>query len=341
MRKEGREEEIEEGAEQTPVAQYHEPKAMSFFAKQRTWLNVLLFAITVVSCFLVGLTWSINYVYADKIVEGFAGTIGLEEFMNPQVIGLSAVYAVVLIGILLAHEMGHYLTCRYYGISATLPFFIPFPPPSPIGTMGAFIKIKSPITRKQQLFDVGVAGPLAGFVLAVPAIVYGLSMSKAVPPIPAEGSIIFGEPLLFKLLSDSMFSGAPANFDLILHPVAFAGWIGALVTALNLFPIGQLDGGHVVYALFGKRSKKFARPVLVAFILMGVLFWVGWFVWAILIGFIGLKHPRIWDEDMPISAGRRWIALLIVVIFIFSFIPDPVKGGSLLDMVRGTGILGR
>jgi membrane-associated protease RseP (regulator of RpoE activity) len=207
--------------------------------------------------------------------------------------------------------------------------------------MGAFIKIRSPITRKQQLFDVGVAGPLAGFVLALPALVYGLSLSKAVPHIPEEGSIFFGEPLLFKLLSDSMFRGAPENFDLILHPVAFAGWVGALVTALNLFPIGQLDGGHVVYALFGKRSKKFARPVLVIFIVMGVFFWIGWFVWAILIRFIGLKHPHIWDEEVPISLGRRWIAVLVVLIFIFSFIPDPIKGGSLLDMVRGTGVLGR
>ena len=322
------------------VSQYHEPRALSFFARQRTWLNVLLFVITVVSCFAAGFMWSINYVYADGIVSGSLDSIGLEEFMNPDVIGLSAVYAVVLIGILLAHEMGHYLTCRYYGISATLPFFIPFPPPSPIGTMGAFIKIKSPITRKHQLFDVGVAGPLAGFVLAVPSMVYGLSLSKAVPPIPQEGSLMFGEPFLFKLLSDSIFKGAPENYDLILHPMAFAGWIGALVTALNLFPIGQLDGGHVVYALFGKRSKTFARPVLVMFILMGVFFWVGWFVWAILIGFIGLKHPRIWDEEMPVSVGRRWIALLIVLIFVFSFIPDPVKGYSLLDIMRGTSVFG-
>lgn len=332
---------MEGGIQQMPSPQYHEPRAMSFFAKQRTWLNVLLFVITVVSCILVGLTWSINYVYADDIVNGAVGTIGLDEFMNPDVIVLSVLYAVVLIGILLAHEMGHYLTCRFYGINATLPYFIPFPPPSPIGTMGAFIKIRSPITRKQQLFDVGVAGPLAGFVVALPALVWGLSLSKAVPPIPEEGSIMFGEPLLFKLLSDSIFKGAPENFDLILHPVAFAGWVGALVTALNLFPIGQLDGGHVVYALFGKRSRKFARPVLVAFLVMGVFFWIGWFVWAILIGFIGLKHPRIWDEDVPISVGRRWIAYLVILIFIFSFIPDPVKGGSLLDMVRGSGVLGR
>ncbi len=338
---EGKEKEMEEEINQIPTPQYHEPKAISFFTRQRTWLNVLLFVITVVCCFFVGLTWSINYVYADDIVNGSFGSIGLEDFMNPDVMVLSVWYAVVLIAILLAHEMGHYLTCRFYGINATLPYFIPFPPPSPIGTMGAFIKIRSPITRKQQLFDVGVAGPLAGFVLALPALVYGLSLSKAVPHIPEEGSIIFGEPLLFKILSDSMFRGAPENFDLILHPVAFAGWVGALVTALNLFPIGQLDGGHVVYALFGKRSKKFARPILVIFIVMGVFFWIGWFVWAILIRFIGLKHPSIWDEEVPISLGRRWIAVLVVLIFIFSFIPDPVKGGSLLDMVRGSGVLGR
>jgi len=332
---------MEEEIKQVQAPQYQEPRAMSFFAKQRTWLNILLFVITVVSSFFVGLTWSVNYVYADKIVNNSIGTVGLRDFLDPDVLALSIMYAVVLIGILLAHEMGHYLTCRWYRIDATLPYFIPFPPPSPIGTMGAFIKIRSPITRKQQLFDVGVAGPLAGFILALPALVYGLSLSKAVPHIPQEGSIIFGEPLLFKLLGDIFFRGAPENFDLILHPVAFAGWVGALVTALNLFPIGQLDGGHIVYAVFGKKSRKFAKPVLGAFLLMGVFFWIGWFVWAILIGFIGLKHPRIWDEDISISEGRRWIAVLVVLIFIFSFIPDPVKGGSLLDLVRGTGILGR
>jgi len=231
--------ETEKGIDRIPAPQYREPRAMSFFAKQRTWLNILLFVVTIVSCFLVGLTWSINYEYADDIVNGSIGSIGIEDFMNPDVILLSLVYAVALIGILLAHEMGHYLTCRFYGIDATLPYFIPFPPPSPIGTMGAFIKIRSPITRKQQLFDVGVAGPLAGFILALPAMVYGLSMSKAVPPIPEEGSIIFGEPLLFKLLSESFFKGAPENFDLILHPVAFAGWIGALVTALKICASGS------------------------------------------------------------------------------------------------------
>lgn len=321
------------GHEVRDYSYYREPKAVSFFGKKRPWLNVLLFLITVVSCFFVGITWSMNYVYADMLGEEIGPTIGLELLRDSEVIELSVVYALVLIAILMAHELGHYLMCRYYRIDATLPYFIPAP--TLIGTLGAFIRIRSPITKKHQLFDVGVAGPLAGFVLAVPALIYGLSLSKMVTPLPREGSIIFGEPLLFKLLSDSMFKDVPQNFDMILHPVAFAGWVGILVTALNLFPIGQLDGGHIVYAVFGKKSKVLGRPILVAFIIMGVIFWIGWFVWALLIGFIGLKHPRVFDEDIPISSGRRLIAFAVILIFILSFIPDPVQGFTLLDLVKG------
>jgi hypothetical protein len=312
---------------------YREPKAMSFFGKKRPWLNILLFVITIMACFVVGITWSVNYVYAGTIVEDVGPSIGLELLRNPEVIALSMLYAVVLIAILLAHEMGHYLMCRYYRIDATLPYFIPAP--TLIGTLGAFIRIRSPITRKHQLFDVGVAGPLAGFVLAVPAMIYGLSLSKVVAPLPHENVLVFGEPLLFKIVSEAMFKGAPGNFDMILHPMAFAGWVGILVTALNLFPIGQLDGGHIVYAVLGPKSKVLGRPLLVAFIAMGVVFWVGWFVWALLIGFIGLKHPRILDEDIPISSGRRLIAIAVIVIFILSFIPDPVQGFNLLDLLKG------
>jgi hypothetical protein len=308
-----------------------EPRAMSFFGQKRPWLNMLLFLVTFASCFFVGITWSMNYVYADMLGEEMEPAIGLELLRNSEVIELSMVYAVVLIAILMAHEMGHYLTCRYYRIDATLPYFIPAP--TLIGTLGAFIRIRSPITKKHQLFDVGVAGPLAGFVLAVPAMIYGLSLSKVVSPLPQEGSVIFGEPLLFKLVSEAMFKDAPQNFDMILHPVAFAGWVGVLVTALNLFPIGQLDGGHIIYAVFGKKSRVLGRPILFVFVALGVLFWIGWFVWALLIGFLGLKHPRIFDEDVPISSGRRWIALAVIVIFVLSFIPDPVQGFTLLDLL--------
>ncbi|MBN1223339.1 MAG: site-2 protease family protein [Candidatus Aminicenantes bacterium] len=317
---------------------FREPKAVTFFGKKRPWLNGLLFVVTVASCFFVGITWSVNYVYADTLGQDVKLSIGLEVLKNPEVIALSLIYAVVLISILLAHEMGHYLTCRYYGIDATLPYFIPAP--TLIGTMGAFIKIRSPITKKHQLFDVGIAGPLAGFVLALPAMVYGLSLSKVISPLPSEGSIVFGEPLLFKVLSGMMFKGLPENFDMILHPVAFAGWVGILVTALNLFPIGQLDGGHIVYAVFGQKSRAFGRPILLIFIVMGLLFWIGWFVWALLIGIIGLKHPRLFDEEIPISSGRRLLAFVVVIIFILSFIPDPVKGFTLFDLLRGGGLSG-
>ena len=328
------------GSDQPPLTEQQagdyplrrEPRALSFFGKKRPWLNSLLFAATAASCFFVGISWSANYVYADLLGREANLSLGLEILRNPKVLKLSLIYAAALIAILLAHEMGHYLTCRYYGIDATLPYFIPAP--TLIGTMGAFIKIRSPITKKHQLFDVGIAGPLAGFILAVPATVYGLSLSKAIPPLPSEGSIVFGEPLLFKLLSGLMFKGLPENYDLILHPVAFAGWVGILVTALNLFPVGQLDGGHIVYALFGQRSRAFGRPILLAFLMMGAVFWVGWFIWALLIGIIGLKHPRLFDEDIPISSGRRVLAFAVIIIFIFSFIPDPVKGFRLLDLLK-------
>jgi membrane-associated protease RseP (regulator of RpoE activity) len=230
--------------------------------------------------------------------------------------------------------MGHFLTCRYYKINATLPYFIPAP--TLIGTFGAFIKIKSPITRKHQLFDIGVAGPLTGFILSVPALVYGLSLSKAVPPIARDAAdYVFGEPLILKFFGSMIFKNIPPDYSIFLHPVAFAGWVGILVTALNLFPFGQLDGGHISYALFGKKSQKLNRFFLGVFIAMGIFFWVGWFIWAFLLLFMGLKHPRVLDEETPLSPGRKFISYVVILIFILSFIPDPIKGLSLFDILKG------
>jgi membrane-associated protease RseP (regulator of RpoE activity) len=237
----------------------------------------------------------------------------------------------VLIVILLGHEMGHYLTCRFYRIEATLPFFIPAP--TLIGTLGAFIKIKSPITGRKQLFDIGVAGPLVGFVLSLPALVYGLSLSKIVPSVPREEAMVFGEPLLLKVIVGLMFGDAPAQSDLFLHPVAFAGWVGILVTAFNLFPVGQLDGGHVSFALLGERSKRLARLLLGVFVVMGVFFWVGWIVWALVIMLLGLKHPRVVDDRERLSGKRRFVGGVILVIFVLCFIPAPIKGYSLLELL--------
>lgn len=300
------------------------------------WLNILLFFVTCLSAFYVGLTWSVSYTYSEQLTGDSQFVLSAEAFTDPGVVGLSLVYTAVLIGILLGHEMGHYLTCRYYHIKATLPFFIPAP--TLVGTLGAFIKIKSPITQKKQLFDIGIAGPLTGFVLSLPALVYGLSLSKIVPAVPREETFVFGEPLLLKLIVGFMFHGAAANSDLFLHPVGFAGWVGVLVTAFNLFPIGQLDGGHVSYALIGQRSKPLAKGLLVVFLVMGVFLWVGWIVWALLIQLLGLKHPSVRDEGERLSNLRVALGIVIIVVFILSFIPAPIKGYSLLDLMKQWGL---
>ena len=316
--------------DQTPRMAYPVQKRPSFFSKNRLWLNVLLFIITVFSTIFVGISWSINYKYAEYLGEMNELPISIDLILDPQILLLSVLYAVVLLGILLGHEFGHFLTCRYYNIDATLPFFIPAP--TLIGTMGAFIKIKSPITRKRQLFDIGVAGPLTGFILAVPTLFVGLSLSKVIAPLPREGSFILGEPLVLKIFSSLLFRGVPPESDMILHPIAFAGWVGILVTAFNLFPIGQLDGGHVFYALLGKKSIRYSRYILFIFVFLGIFFWIGWLFWALLISVLGLKHPRILDEDTPLSRQRRVLGIVVLLIFILSFIPDPIKGYNLLDL---------
>lgn len=300
------------------------------------WLNLLLFVITCISAFYVGLTWSVSYIYSDQLLQNPQFAPGLEVFTAPRVISLALIYAAVLIGILLGHEMGHYLACRHYRIDATLPFFIPAP--TLIGTLGAFIRIKAPITRRKQLFDIGISGPLTGFVLSLPAVIYGLSLSKIVPPVPRENAWVFGEPLLLKWIGSLMFRNIPPEGELLLHPVGFAGWVGILITAFNLFPVGQLDGGHISYALLGEKSKPLARLLLGVFIVMGIFFWVGWIVWALVILLLGFKHPQLRGDREALTPGRQWLSALIIIIFILSFIPAPIQGYSLLEVVRQWGL---
>ena len=311
-----------------------ESQAKPFSLTKNIWINILLFVVTVFTTFFVGISFSINYLHSDAFARDPQLQVTAEMAMDPRVISLSIVYVVVLLGILLGHEFGHFLTCRHYRIDATLPYFIPAP--TLIGTLGAFIKIKSPITRKKQLFDIGISGPLTGFILALPALVYGLSLSKVVPPVPQEGEYVFlmGEPLIMKIIGTMFIKNVPADSNIFLHPVAFAGWVGILVTSFNLFPVGQLDGGHVSYALWGQKSRRIGQIVLGIFIVMGFVFWIGWFVWAFLLTFLGLKHPRIIDEAVPLSPRRKLLGYLMVLIFILSFIPDPIKGYNFFDIVN-------
>jgi|YNPMSStandDraft_1061717.scaffolds.fasta_scaffold62866_1 Zn-dependent protease len=301
-------------------------------ATGKRWVNYVLFILTVISTFFVGFLWAINYLFADQKLEEISNLIGWQLIFNPVLVRLSLIYSVSLLVILLGHELGHYLTCRRYGIQASLPFFIPAP--NLIGTLGAFIKIRSSFTRREQLFDIGANGPLAGFFLSVPSLFFGLRLSRIIPALPRESSILFGEPLLLKIFVRLIFGPVSEGQDLILHPLAVAGWVGLLVTSFNLFPIGQLDGGHVFYALYGEKARKLSLYVILALVVLGFFFWAGWLVWALLVYLLGHKHPDILAGKTPLDIRRKVAAWLLLVVFILSFIPAPVSGSSLRDFFR-------
>ena len=312
--------------------------------KKKSWLNGVLFALTLASMFAIGVLLSLSFVYPVS-----PGPVGLESFLEPRIVLMAGLYAAVLMIILIGHELGHYLTCRHYGIDATLPYFIPGP--TLIGTFGAFIRIKSPVNLKRQWFDIGAAGPLAGFTLAAPALFVGLALSKLAPVGASEGAVILGEPLLLKLGSALFFRHVPPGSGVVLHPVAFAGWAGLLVTFINLFPLGQLDGGHVAYALFGRKKKYVSSMAICGFIMMGIFFSYSWLLWGLLgLLFVlvvrlkrpgrlyrlagRLRHPQTFDEDLPLGKGRTLVGALVIIVFILSFIPDPIKGSSLLALLK-------
>jgi len=230
-------------------------------------------------------------------------------------------FSFALILILGSHELGHYLTARRYGVDATLPYFLPIPHPL-IGTMGAFIRIKSPIPNRRALIRLGVAGPLTGFVLAVPIVAVGMMLSKPVHLEQMPGSIALGSSLLFGLLSRLFFPHLPAGYDVALHPLAFAGWLGFFVTALNLLPLGQLDGGHIAYVALGRWRKAFRIGVLAVMLGLGFL-WSGWFFWAVLVLILGLGHPPTMDEVTPIGRTDKLLIFAAVIIFALTFIPNP------------------
>ena len=258
---------------------------------------------------------------------GFASDFGPDV---PDVsIFQGAWYSLTIIAILGFHEMGHYLACRYYGVEASLPLFLP----APIvltGTFGAVIRIRGPIPAKRILFDIGAAGPIAGFVVAVPALVVGLWMSRVVP-LPEEGfdGIMLGEPLLFQFVAWLIWGGTPDGYTINLHPVGLAAWFGLLVTAINLFPIAQLDGGHISYAALGRRSTMVTLVSTVCIVALAMVVSLSWLFWAvmmiIMLFIFGPRHPPTMDDHLPLDKTRRWIAVGTMVIFVLCFTPAPVE----------------
>ncbi len=263
--------------------------------------------------------------FLTTLVAGsfLAGGNPLARFQD---LALGLMFNIPLLLILGIHEMGHYTAARRHGVVTTPPYFIPFLPIPPLpGTMGAVIKLKSPFPDRNALMDIGAAGPLAGAVIAIPVLVAGLALSEVRRATGDLGAVL-GESLLFKLVSWAVLGNVPSGYDVVLHPMAYAGWLGLYVTMLNLIPAGQLDGGHIAYALFGDRYGRVARLVPFGLLLMG-LAGTGWLVWAALIFFLGTGHPRPLFDGTPLTPGRRMAGLVAALLFILCFTLNPFPVG--------------
>jgi membrane-associated protease RseP (regulator of RpoE activity) len=295
---------------------------------RKVFLPALLFVATVFTTLLAGISLHFSF------LRGAGAAIPSPELVSllePRTWLTGVPFSATLLAILLAHEMGHFLACVYYGIDATYPYFLPAPPPpiSPFGTFGAVIRIKSPFGDSRELFDVGIAGPIAGFVVLLPALIIGLSMSTIYQGKITEGVIEFGEPLLFKCLSILFFHGQAGEIN--LHPIGYAAWFGMLATSANLIPVGQLDGGHVVYAILGPRGHRWVSRISVVAVLglaLATLYLYSFFylVFAlVLLLLLGLRHPSPLKPEPYIDKGRILLTVIALIILILTFIPVPVR----------------
>lgn len=309
-------------------------------AARRSWWNALLFAATGLSVLLAGSLLAGR----DPLLLRGVPIPGVEAYYLPLPIGLEwgAVaegwpFAALLLSILVAHEMGHYVAARLHRIQVTLPYFIPFPPyVSIVGTLGAFIRLRSPVLSRRALLDVGIAGPLAGFVVSVVAAALGLGQSAHAHEIAGSARAPFvlpflgveiwlGGSLLFHALA-GLFVADPASAGpIVMSPLACAGWFGLFVTALNLLPLGQLDGGHILYALNPRTQRWVGRLLFVLLLPMGLL-WEGWWVWAALVFVVGrgrIAHPPVFNTTEPLSLARTILAWLGIAVFVLTFVPRP------------------
>ena len=284
--------------------------------RSRPAVNVVLFLLTVLStlaagCLMVG---SFPFVTFNPLLDPFRLLDGFP-------------FAFTLLAILGTHEFGHYFTARVYGASVSLPYFIPAPPPIfPFGTLGAVIRMRSPARDRNSLFDIAVAGPLAGLVIAVPALWLGLGWSR-VGVVPEGGGVIFGDSLLMRFLTYLMFGRIPEGMDVFVHPVALAGWVGLFVTALNLFPVGQLDGGRIAYAIFGARHRAVSVGTFLALLLLGAVAGsLNWIVFAALVFLlIGFHHAPPLDDLTPLSPGRYALGVICLILLVLLIPPVPIQ----------------
>jgi Zn-dependent protease len=306
--------------------------------KPKYWLHLLLFLSTLFTTLVVGARLEWNFLHGLSPFSMENGIFPLGWALQHGHLALGIPFSLTLMLILLAHEMGHYLYCRKYGVAATLPFFVPFP--TLIGTLGAFIRIRSPLHSRNVLFDIGIAGPIAGFLVAVPVLVLSLGLSRPGPFEAAPPDIQLGSPLIFYLVRMLLIAtghgqsiSSTTMSGLYLHPVAIAAWVGMFATSLNLLPGGQLDGGHIVFAVAPRAHKQVSQLTILALIPLALFCWTGWLVWAVLLRISGKRHPAVplWPELTP---GRRWLAGFAVLILLLTFSFMPVGPNSVVDSVR-------
>jgi membrane-associated protease RseP (regulator of RpoE activity) len=284
-------------------------------AKRRSSINLVLFLLTVVSTFVAG-----------ALPIGAIPFVNFNPLQEPINVLHGIQFAGTLLGILVTHEFGHYFTARFYGASVSLPFFIPVPPPFLFGTLGAIISMRSPTRDRNSLFDIAVAGPLAGLVVALPALWLGLRWSS-VGAVPDSGSVSFGDSLLTSFLTYLRFGPIPHGQDVFIHPVALAAWVGLFVTALNLFPVGQLDGGRIAYALFGSRHRLVSIGTFFALLTLGVVSRsFNWIVFAGLVFLlVGFHHAPPLDDLTPLSPGRYAVGVFCLILLVLLIPPVPIQ----------------
>jgi membrane-associated protease RseP (regulator of RpoE activity) len=266
---------------------------------------------------------------ATLVTTTFFGGVGFfleaplsQAVRDPAVWRSGLSFSVPLLLILGIHELGHVAACRRYGLPATLPYFLPAP--IGIGTFGAIIRIRAPISEKRVLFDVGAAGPIAGFLATIPVLLWGVAGSRMAPAAPTGPYFEFSEPLLFRWVEHALFPATRHGADLLLSPPGFAAWFGLLVTALNLLPLAQLDGGHILYAVAGRRQRPIGFVLFGTLVALGFL-WPGWFVWAVIVLLMGIAHPQTADESRPLGPRRLWLAAACLVIFALCFTAVPIR----------------
>jgi hypothetical protein len=329
----------------TSTAEYYRPIPVYLAPrpKQRYWLHGILLLATVFTTLVVGANMQSNFDrglsplwMGDSEVPFFPV---VQMVQHPSRLLLGIPFSASLMLILLAHEMGHYLYCVRYGVYATLPYFIPFP--SLFGTMGAFIRIRSPIRSRPALFDIGIAGPIAGFVVACAVLAMSLGLSRAIPTgtVSSQDVVEIHYPLIFQLAHRGLtLFGLTHGFGAVpleksyLHPMAFAAWIGMFATALNLLPGGQLDGGHIVFSIAPGLHKTVSRLTILILIPMAVYLWMGWLVWAVLLEISSFRHPDVMEWP-KISGARRWLAVFGLIMLVLTLTPNPMPHRSLKEFI--------